>query len=630
MSEDVNARILTTKSVSEWRRLILKRLGFTNQEVETICVIADLQSQSKDAEAAVYSTSLTSIGLRLSRSSDDAEVQKKTAVRRTGSLFNHAQPRVGIQAITRYKGDEDHCHQYQDHITPLAELADRRFKKEILPSSEWKSALAIRDRAKRAESLMNLRYRLIDVLTEFLPLSNAQLINPVGEDWGIISEEQAEEFCESKDGWHWIPYTYSPSLKPSAPLRPWTSQDIHKAEKRIRERFETEIEKVMTDGFRSNPPSFNEWANDLLSSLYRSVNSVLKVSSREEQAEGILIGDIFESESDRSTAGGWSFSPEAAPQVTENQASCNGQRLTKPGNPIPDDLVSNEAFTFAHRYLCDGWRVIPTCWIEDGACGCKWHNEKDPCNAPGKAPLWGYDKASNHFWEIECWYREYPKAGVAIRMDDCVCLDYDKKEGGLGTRAEMRERFDLPETLTADTQSDGIHDVYVLPYEFDKERLKSWKGVQDGLDLRVDARGIIVVEPTVGTKGAYRWRNYGVDIATLPSSVCEWLIEQMGEKKAVREQEKTVNASLAIPATAGSVPMVDQLRYFKDVPIGARHERLFNIGNALRRQRAASVEQIINVLRWHGERFSERFTDDDWIVRSANEICENIPPTVVM
>src|SRR5262249_22972408 len=130
--------------------------------------------------------------------------------------------------------------------------------------------------------------------------------------------------------------------------------------------------------------------------------------------------------------------------------------------------------------------------------------------------------------KIRHWYLKYPDSGVGIRLDGHVLIDCDLKDGGPESYEFLRDTFDLPPTLTAITQSGGLHYVFKLPEGLPDAWLKSWTRVGDkvalgGIDLKVDKCGLLFAEPTRGSKGIYRWVDPTVEPAELPRACADFL-----------------------------------------------------------------------------------------------------------
>src|SRR5262249_47453729 len=200
----------------------------------------------------------------------------------------------------------------------------------------------------------------------------------------------------------------------------------------------------------------------------------------------------------------------------------------------------------------------------------KWHAE----TCTGKAPLvkgsgqpgYGYTAATRDLAKIRHWWgREFPDAGVGIRLDGHVLIDADLKDNGPESYAFIHDTYGLPETLTVITQGGGNQFVFLLLPE-SEELLKSWTRVLDkielpGIDLKVSKRGLLYAEPTRGKKGVYRWVDPTVAPAILPHEVAEFFntIRHKDDRQAVEKAETNVRCS-TLHRSAPFDP--DQSKYF--------------------------------------------------------------------
>lgn len=123
-----------------------------------------------------------------------------------------------------------------------------------------------------------------------------------------------------------------------------------------------------------------------------------------------------------------------------------------------------------------------------------------------------------------------PGANLGIAVPPgYVVLDVDKKgavDGYATLRAFELEHGPLPPTLRAKTPSGGAHYWFTVP---EGMPVPNATGFALGLDTRSAGKGLVVVEPSVTAAGAYRWENWGTDIAPAP----ERLLQAMRSKKSV-------------------------------------------------------------------------------------------------
>ncbi len=124
-----------------------------------------------------------------------------------------------------------------------------------------------------------------------------------------------------------------------------------------------------------------------------------------------------------------------------------------------------------------------------------------PCEVEGKRPLGslvpkGLNQASRDDETILEWWRAEPRANVGLRCDGLIVIDVDPRHGG--SENALRERGDLPDTLTSQTGGGGVHLIY-------SGSTRPRTNVIPGIDVRSDAS--YIVAPPSTTTGAYRWRE---------------------------------------------------------------------------------------------------------------------------
>jgi putative DNA primase/helicase len=223
----------------------------------------------------------------------------------------------------------------------------------------------------------------------------------------------------------------------------------------------------------------------------------------------------------------------------------------------------------ALQYARRGWPVFPcrekTESFVNSAGKTITFNAKAPYT--GK----GLKDATTDEERIKAWWRQHPEAliGLPTGVNGCLVLDFDPRNdadtGEVWTlerlKAELEEQIGvaLPRSLTAITQSDGVHVYFRQPAD-----------IKDGgdpitnrgnLPQHVDVRGLggyVIAPPSVMTEtGArYRWlRDRGdwrddADIAEAPAE----LIEVLRSRKAKRPAEPSSTTRAVRPgAAAGAV-----------------------------------------------------------------------------
>ena len=588
--------------------------------------------------------SLALIGEALTSRSDSEEARAKTAQRHVSELFNQAIPRSGYQILTRYKAAEDsgRPHQYADHLLPIA-----AFFSELL-AEEIQKILFIKgiEKSVRRAQIEEARQRLTAEALDYLPRCEAEIISPEGESYARVSAPEAEAYCRRNPEYSARPYEYSPP--PPDPLpRPLCGADFERLKERA---VRLAVDQILEEIAERNSPEEARrfWRQELLPALQRAGTSWSKVA-------GGVQGELRHAPD---LSGG--TSPEVADFLSGSEGippdKLSGVFTDKPldyseiENPAfdgaPDDTApaaeasgvssinfetSLEAASF---YARDGWPVLPICHFdsETGRCTASFHPE----TCAGKTPLVagkgdhkpgdGYTAATTDLGRIRYWFeREFPCAGIGIRLDGHVLIDCDLKDGagGLESYEYLRDTFDLPETLTAVTHSGGRHYVFRLPEDLPAAWLKSWTRPLDkialgGIDLKVGNCGLLYAEPTRGRKGVYRWIDPTVPPATIPREACDFFREirykndRPPSEKAKRERNN--------PSLSPLEFQTDQSQFFRDVPRGDRHKRLLEIGTAIRCQTHAGAAEIADAMRQHAVWFSEPLNDETWIQRTALSI----------
>jgi hypothetical protein len=636
---------------------ILRAAGFEPSERRTAQAITiQLYERAGEDCETPRGVGLAAIGAALTSKSDSEKARTDRARDHVGHLFNHAIPRQRFQIQTRYKAGEEsgRPHQYADHLFPVA-----AFFSEI-HAEEAKAILSDKSNTKKAAAIAEARERLAVEALGYLSKCEAEILTPDGAVYARVSEAAAKAYCAKNPEYSARKYEYDPPDPKAKPPRPFYSDDFERIEERIR----TEIEKKLDEIVARN--SFDEarlFSTRLKTRIEKTFNSWLKIrgdADRGEDKEKRIIhggenGGVSQSapdsfldfepwEMDLLRGEKLPADPSLTPPKSGGVSDCNSAENNDLQEPflesvekdVPQEPVCQESFATsleaAAFYVRDGWAIVPCCQFNpetDRCTGPESHHRDGICK--GKRPLIGaknpkpgagYTAASRDMGLIKDWFeRQFPAAGVAIRLDDHILIDCDVKNGakGLESYEILADTFDLPSTLSAVTPSGGRHHIFKLPEDLPADWLGSWTRVADAvglndIDLKVGNKGLAHVEPTVGKTGVYRWIDPTAEIATLPRECCDYLHEiHEGQKRAQEEKAKASAASLPSDASTFD-PGEDQARYFKDVPKGERRPRLRTIACALARL-GADESQIVSVLKYHAGRFSDPVNDPDYIAR---------------
>lgn len=198
--------------------------------------------------------------------------------------------------------------------------------------------------------------------------------------------------------------------------------------------------------------------------------------------------------------------------------------LRHPAVPLPPP-ASPAALEWADRYATRGLRPMVV-------------------RTNGKAPLAaGWQSVTLDDTRAQLVTNPGANIGIAV-PPGFVVLDVDVKAGvdGPATLAAFElTNGALPPTLRAKTQSGGAHLWFKLPEGVD---VPNAVGIAHGLDTRAGGKGFVLAEPSVIDGRAYRWENWGADIAPAP----DWLLRAMLSARPAATQLPAPGESLRIPA----------------------------------------------------------------------------------
>jgi Bifunctional DNA primase/polymerase, N-terminal len=615
-------------------RAVVQAAGYSPIEARTAEAMSlchyEYEGQGYDVPRNI---GLLPIGTKLSSSGKSDEGKINTASNRTSHFFTNAQPRTGYQLLTRYKALEDkRSHEYVDHIVPVAEVVAEYWAAE-------RAAIRKDKQPKKQARIAEALERLAAEGLELLPKCEAQLVDQNGEVYAYLSDAEARAYSAKNPNFEAQPKT-------ARPKRRFNPQDDDRLTRKIRD-FVADILDEYRE--RNGLPDANKYSVKAELAIRKEIESWRKTApvremgivEREEINHVSGIVSIGASEPAKTDAEKKEMFTKVVNTFPVSAFDCNtvdfssfdaadSDAAPKPRIEVAGSVnfdTSLEAATFHAR---DGFPVIPVCNFNPatGRCTADWHGE----DCKGRVPLVkgdgtpGYPQASRDLEQIRKWYGRWPDAGVALRMDGHILLDADAKDGGPESYRILADTFDIPETLSAITQSgDGRHYVFKLPDGLPDAWLKSWVRVGDkvelpGLDIKVDRGGLMFVEPTRGPKGVYRWIDPTFPPATLPREVCDFL----HKARYVETPEEKAKAARR-PAPVYVSPDArrfdhDQSKYFRDVPNGERHRRLFEVGCSIRANTRAGAAQIAEAMRYHAARFSDPLNDERYIRDTAARI----------
>lgn len=222
--------------------------------------------------------------------------------------------------------------------------------------------------------------------------------------------------------------------------------------------------------------------------------------------------------------------------------------------------LGQAALSYARR----GWPVFP-CRERDFEMT-KGNGDKLTLKAKAPYSGSGVKDATRDEGVITGWWRRWPDAmiGLAMGHNGLFALDFDPRidadSGEVFTLDTLKEALieqmgcDLPRSLTAVTQSEGVH-VYLKQPQDGGEPIRN----RGNLPRHVDVRGLggyVIAPPSIlyhadGSEGRYRWlSNRHDDPAEAPAALVE-ILRTKGKKKADRE---TADRPSASPATGSAAP----------------------------------------------------------------------------
>ena len=205
----------------------------------------------------------------------------------------------------------------------------------------------------------------------------------------------------------------------------------------------------------------------------------------------------------------------------------------------------------ALHYARHGWSVFPL-----------RANEKRPATGDG------FKSATTNTAQINHWFaRSACNVGIATG-NGLFVFDLDIKDGKNG-RAVLSaledEHGQLPDTLTAQTQSGGLHYFFAIPPELNLRNSTDLFSDQygGGLDVRCNG-GYVVAAPSKTAQGYYRWiQKYPV--AELPENWLQLLQQPERDKAAQQAQKRHLKRAQIERLIPGQISVIDQFNETYDL-----------------------------------------------------------------
>lgn len=196
-----------------------------------------------------------------------------------------------------------------------------------------------------------------------------------------------------------------------------------------------------------------------------------------------------------------------------------------------------------------------------------------PCKE--KIPIikkWQFNATNNRDKIKELWSNNHYNIGILTGADanNLVIIDCDVKEevNGINNFLEFlnRENIELPKTLMATSGRGGKH----YYFRSKSSNIKNGINVFDkGIDIRANG-GFIIAPPSLHSNGNYyKWDN-DYDIADLPQSLENLLLQDKPKEKTKNTKEKKKNC-------------IDIKRYSEiaNIKTGERNDTLFRLASKL-------------------------------------------------
>ena len=217
---------------------------------------------------------------------------------------------------------------------------------------------------------------------------------------------------------------------------------------------------------------------------------------------------------------------------------------------------------------------------------------------------------------------------VTGKKSGILVIDIDKKESadGLKSIAEMESVLVsyLPSTVTARTQSGGIHLFYKYPSGI--QHIAGKIGILPSVDTRADGNQCVVY-PSVGEKGDYTWIHapWDMELQPLPLAWKKFLCgeidrEQAGKIKLQKKffvlPDKIFNGERNATLLSYSASLADKKGMDATQLTGAIKE-----ANAKNCVTPLNDSEIANIIKWGVDKIGKR---------TAPEVPENMPDWVTM
>jgi len=215
-------------------------------------------------------------------------------------------------------------------------------------------------------------------------------------------------------------------------------------------------------------------------------------------------------------------------------------------------------------YVVRGWHVFP---VEPGG--------KRPL---GRLAPHGLHDATSDAGPVEAWWEAEPEANIGLSCgpSGLVAVDLDVPHD-LDALTALFQEYGLRPTYWSMTPSGGSHLIYRVP-----PGRRAGPNSAGKLAPRVDVRGAggyIVLPPSIGSTGLYRWRHYSDQVAAewAPEALLEPLEPPVTLPRALGPLPRVAGD----PSAYGIAALRAELEKLERTPEGQRNDQLFRTAAAL-------------------------------------------------
>jgi bifunctional DNA primase/polymerase-like protein/primase-like protein len=188
-TEDALTRRANHLSIHTVKQSILVAAGIDGKNANTIAAIIACQPVRQSAFTPFKAANGT-IGRKLCRNAEKDSSFRKAAQRDLYELFNEAQPKAGIEFITRLKGSFDPKKEkhlaasYIDNLTPVADVVFQ----SVTTSDDYKAAKKVKDKRDRAIAIATLFHEAIGKALKGFPVAERKPFEWAGKGRKKLTE----------------------------------------------------------------------------------------------------------------------------------------------------------------------------------------------------------------------------------------------------------------------------------------------------------------------------------------------------------------------------------------------------------------------------------------------------------